>query len=163
MKRLVLVRHAKAEQGGYDRDFSRELAQRGRDDAHRLGSELRDLGIIPDYIISSPANRALTTARIFAEETGFQRDKIVEKKGLYFDYSTFDFIEMIKEVPGNVQTLFVFGHNPFMYYIASNLCADFHGDMPTCSTVLIDFNIDTWQELEARQGNLNKHLYPSML
>jgi phosphohistidine phosphatase len=161
MKRLVFVRHAKAEQGGYDHDFSRSLTDRGMDDARQIAKELLNQNIRPQSIISSPANRALTTARLFAEEIGFEKKQIIEKKGLYFDYTTNDFIDMISEVSDSIQTLFVFGHNPFMFYMASNMCSNFSGDMPTCSTVVADFNVGSWKNLEPRQGILKLHLYPS--
>jgi phosphohistidine phosphatase len=163
MKRLVVVRHAKAEQGGYDHDFSRSLTERGSDDAYRIANELVEREIRPDRIIASPAKRALTTARIFAEELGFDKTRIQEKKQLYFDLSNNQFIEMIQNVSDEASTVFVFGHNPFMYYIANHLCNDFMGDMPTCSTVVIDFAIDSWNQLKAHQGKLNVHLYPSAL
>jgi len=161
MKRLILVRHAKAEQGGYSNDFARELTDRGKNDARTISSDMKRREIIPDYIITSPAKRALTTARIFAEETGFDKSKIVEQKGLYFDYTTNDFIEMLNEIDDKYETVAVFGHNPFIYFMAENLCQHFGGDMPTCSTIVIDFDISSWKKVEARQGKLIIHLYPS--
>jgi phosphohistidine phosphatase len=160
MKRLVIIRHAKTEQGGYDHDLKRELTDTGKDDAYRISDDLKNREIIPQYIISSPATRAITTARIFAEELNFPKEKIIEKKGLYFDYTTQDFLNLIQEVPDNVNTLFVFGHNPFVNIMAENLSKNFEGDMPTCSTVVLDFNVEKWSAIEARQGNLFLHLYP---
>jgi phosphohistidine phosphatase len=163
MKRLVLVRHAKAETGGYDHDFSRALSERGMEDAPEVARELKKQGVEPDYILSSPAKRALTTARLFAEEMNFPKEKIVERKGLYHDYTTNDFIEMIQEVPDTAENLFVFGHNPFMYYLAQSMSIGFAGDMPTCSTVVIELPINNWAEAEARKGKVVLHLYPGLL
>jgi len=59
MKRLVLIRHAKTEQTGYDQDFQRELTDRGVADAHNIVSDLKKWKIIPDKINTSPAVRAL--------------------------------------------------------------------------------------------------------
>ncbi len=160
MKRLVIVRHAKTEQGGYDHDYNRELTEKGRDDAHNIAIDLKNREIIPDYIIASPAVRASSTARIYSEELGFPKDKIIQKKGLYFDYTTQDFIDLIHEVPDDYETLFVFGHNPFMYFISGNLSKDFQGDMPTCSTVVLDFNVKSWADIEAKTGELKLHLVP---
>jgi phosphohistidine phosphatase len=160
MKRLVIVRHAKTEQGGYDHDYKRELTDKGRNDAHLIAGDLKKRDIIPGYIISSPAVRALTTARIYAEELDFPKDKIIQKKGLYFDDTTQDFIELIREVPNDLNTLFVFGHNPFMYILSNNMSSNFEGDMPTCSTVILDFDIDSWEKIEAKQGALFLQLVP---
>jgi len=163
MKRLIIVRHAKAEQGGYDRDFHRKLSENGKDDARNIASELKKREISPDYIISSPADRALTTARIFAEVFGFSRQDILEMKGLYFDFTTLEFVEMIHDVPDRCDTLFVFGHNPFIYFVAENMSQSFNGDMPTCSTVVLDFNVTSWKKIEPRKGHLFLHLYPKLL
>jgi phosphohistidine phosphatase len=162
MKRLILVRHAKAEQGGYDHDFKRQLSEKGMDDARIVAKDLKEWNIIPDYIISSPAARALTTARIFAEVLDFPEQNIVEKKGLYFDFTTQEFIDMINDVPDQFDNLFVFGHNPFMFFVAESMSKHFNGEMPTCSTVVLEFNIPSWKNIEARKGHLALHLYPKL-
>ena len=162
MKKLIIVRHAKAEQGGYDRDFQRRLSDKGKDDARNIARDLKEWNIFPDYMISSPAVRALTTARIYAEELNFPKEKIVEKKGLYFDFTTREFVDMIHEIPEECENLFVFGHNPFMYFVAENMSSNFNGDMPTCSTIVLEFNVKTWEGVEPREGMFFLHLYPKL-
>jgi len=162
MKRLIIVRHAKAEQGGYDRDFLRQLSDNGKEDAQRIAYDLKSRNIFPDYIISSPATRALTTARIFAGEFDFPTQNIIEERGLYFDFSTQDFVNMIHDVPDGCDTLFVFGHNPFIYFVAENMSQNFSGDMPTCSTVVLDFSATSWKKVEPRKGHFVLHLYPKL-
>lgn len=160
MKRIAIIRHAKSEQQNYDRDFERQLIKRGIDDARRLAEELKALKIFPDQIISSPAARALQTAHIFAEGLAFPPEQIEEQKGLYFDYTTSHFIDLLHQTDDSVETLFLFGHNPFMHYMAQNMSSDYDGHMPTCSTVVLDFDVKKWEEIEARQGKLHVHLYP---
>jgi phosphohistidine phosphatase len=162
MKRLILVRHAKAEQGGYDRDFERELSEKGKDDAGNVASDLKEKNIIPDYMISSPAARALTTAKIFARELNYPVQNIIEERGLYFDFTTHDFVDMIHDVPDQFDTLFVFAHNPFIYFMAENMCQNFNGDMPTCSTVVLEFKATSWEKVEPHKGHLLLHLYPRL-
>jgi phosphohistidine phosphatase len=162
MKRLIIVRHAKAEQSGYDLDFQRKLSETGKVDAHNVAYDLKKREIFPDYIISSPAARALTTAKIFAQELDFPKENIIEKKGLYFDFTTLEFVELIHQVPDQCDTLFVFGHNPFIYFVAENMSHNFSGDMPTCSTVILDFNVASWKKVEPRKGHLFLHLYPKL-
>ena len=162
MKRLAIIRHAKTEQQGYDHDFDRELVERGISDAKNIVEDLKEWSIKPDKIISSPANRAIATARLFAEGLGFPVEKIVEEKGLYFDFTTQDFLDMVHGTIDDVETLFVFGHNPFMHYVAQNMCARYDGHMPTCSTVIIDFEVDRWAAVEPREGILFLHLYPKI-
>jgi phosphohistidine phosphatase len=58
--RLVLVRHAEAAPGSPD-DL-RALTDEGRAQARALGERLRDEGIRPDAVLSSPLLRAVQTA-----------------------------------------------------------------------------------------------------
>lgn len=162
MKRLVIIRHAKTEQQNYHKDFDRELLERGINDAKNIAADLKESKIIPQKMISSPAKRAITTAGIYAHELGYPFDNIEVIEGLYFEFTTTDFIELIQKTPDNIDTLFVFGHNPFMHFMAQNMSANFDGHMPTCSTVVLDFEIDSWKAIEARKGLLFLHLYPKI-
>jgi len=83
MKQVVIVRHAKAVPYGYENDFERDLTNRGETDAERLGKELKIRGVQADAIISSPAKRALHTACIFAENLGFEKNRIQEIPDIY--------------------------------------------------------------------------------
>jgi len=160
MKRVVIVRHGKAVPYGYEDDFTRDLRDRGKNDAKLVAQELKKRGISPDEMISSPAKRALKTARIFAENLDFEKRKIVEIEDIYEGLTTGDFLGMIQELPVDADTAFFFGHNPGFYYYVCNLLSEFFGDMPTTSTVGIDFDVNTWQEVETRSGKLAFHLVP---
>jgi phosphohistidine phosphatase len=162
MKRVVIVRHAKAVPYGYDDDYTRDLTDRGVNDAQLIGKELKKLGITADRMISSPANRAIQTALIFAENLGFNKKEIVEIENIYNGLTTSEFLGLIKKLPDSVQTTFFFGHNPGFHYFANNLLEQFYDDMPTCSTVAIDFNVDSWKKVEARSGKKAFQLVPRM-
>lgn len=162
MKRLVIIRHAKTEQDNYDRDYTRQLLPVGINDAKNIANDLKLRKIFPDKIISSPAERAITTSRIFAEKLSFQLDDVSEEEDLYFEMTPVDFINMVQKTDNSLNTLFVVGHNPFMHFVAQRLSPNYDGHMPTCSTVVLDFDIDNWNELEAGKGFLFLHLYPSL-
>jgi phosphohistidine phosphatase len=163
MKRVIIVRHAKAVPYGYDDDFTRDLTDRGVNDAQRVGKELKKMGITPDTMISSTANRAIQTALIFAENLDFNKKRIVEIENIYHGLTTSEFLRMIKELPDNVQTAFFFGHNPGFHYFVNNLLEYFRDEMPTCSTVAIDFNVDSWKKVAARTGKKAFRLVPKEL
>jgi phosphohistidine phosphatase len=162
MKRVIIVRHAKAVPYGYDDDYTRDLTDRGVSDAQRIGKELKKMEITPDIMISSPANRAIQTALIFAENMDFSKKQIVEIENIYHGLTTSEFLGMIKELPNDVQTAFFFGHNPAFQYFVNNLLELFYDDMPTCSTVAIDFNVDSWKKVEVRSGKKAFQLIPAM-
>ena len=84
MKSLTIVRHAKSSwknRGLSDRE--RPLNKRGNRDAPIMGQRLAAAGIRPSQIISSPAVRAWTTARIFAKELGYPTEFLQREDGLY--------------------------------------------------------------------------------
>ena len=71
MRSLTIVRHAKSswkDRGLSDRE--RPLNKRGERDAPIMAKRVAETGIRPSQIISSPAVRAWTTAKIFARELG---------------------------------------------------------------------------------------------
>jgi len=161
MKRVIIVRHAKAVPYGYENDFERDLTERGETDADKLGKELKKMGVQADVIISSPAKRALKTARIFAENLGFEKSRIQEIPDIYDGLTTSGFLHLIHQLPQSAETVFFFGHNPGFHYLATNISENFRGDMPTCSTVVIGFEVDSWKNVEARKGKLDFQLVPA--
>lgn len=163
MKRVVIVRHAKSVSYGYDNDFHRDLTDRGIADAEKISLKLYQSGIIPDLVISSPATRAVHTASIFCQNLGYDRAKIRQEEVLYEGLTTQSFIDLLQDLPETVQTVFVFGHNPPVYYLAYNLVKYFNSDMPTCSTVAIDFQVEKWTEVSARGGQLAFQFTPKSM
>ena len=162
MKRVIIVRHAKSVPYGYDDDFNRDLKDRGKKDAEKISSELYKQGIKPDAFVSSPAKRALKTARIFAENLHFNKSDIRQVEDIYEGLTTSEFLGLIQELPETVNTVCFFGHNPDFYNYVSNLLEYFRDEMPTCSTVAIDFPVDSWKNVSARTGKKAFHLVPRM-
>lgn len=163
MKRVIIVRHAKSVPYGYDNDFYRDLTDRGESDADLISKKLKGLGVNPELVIASPATRAMHTATIFCQNLGYDRTKIRREEVLYESLTTQSFIDMLHALQETVQTVFVFGHNPTVYYLAYNLVKYFNSDMPTCSTVAIDFQVEKWSEVSARVGQLAFQLTPKTI
>jgi phosphohistidine phosphatase len=69
---------------------------------------------------------------------------------------------MLQELEDEKETIIVFGHNPTVYYYMHFLLRDFNDDVPTCSTVGIDFEVDSWSKLRERQGNMAFRFIPDM-
>lgn len=152
MKRVVIVRHAKSVPYGYDNDFQRDLTDRGILSAEKISTTLKEEGVLPDLVIASPAKRTMHTATIYCKNLGYDPNNIRQETSFYDSATTQDFIEVLQGLPEEVQTVFIVGHNPAVFYWVSNLVKYFNGDMPTCSTVAIDFEVDKWAEVNARGG-----------
>ncbi len=84
MKHLFLIRHAKSSWDHAElSDFDRPLNKRGKRDAPMMGRRLAKRGVNPDLILSSPAKRALKTARIIGSEIGSPKGDIHTDKRIY--------------------------------------------------------------------------------
>jgi len=143
MKTLFLVRHAKSSKDDptlADRD--RPLNDRGQRDAPRMGERLAKRDVEPDLMLSSPAVRALTTAKLFAKELDYKPKDIVVDERLYAS-SADDLLEVIHEVDDAHKRVMVFGHNPEMSELAHRLSGRI-GDMPTCAVAEFEFDAKSW-------------------
>lgn len=84
MRTLTLIRHAKSSWAdGMLNDYDRPLNKRGQENAPLMGRVLRDLGVSFELIVSSPALRAITTARFIALQLGYPENALVENPDLY--------------------------------------------------------------------------------
>jgi len=75
MKRLILVRHGKAEPSK-GLDFNRNLISLGEERSREMARLLKSMGLIPDLIISSSAMRTKQTAECISDVFGCKRDRI---------------------------------------------------------------------------------------
>ena len=79
MKRLLVLRHAKSSWADTSLDdWQRPLNDRGRRDAPRVGTWLRDRSLVPDLIVTSDAIRARETAAAVSTAVGYTREIVVE-------------------------------------------------------------------------------------
>jgi len=163
MKRVIIVRHAKSVPYGYDNDFYRDLTERGEADAEKISLRLQEMGISPDLVISSPATRTMHTATIFCHNLNYKKSAIQEEEDLYDGLTTQEFVDFLQKLPEKIQTVFVFGHNPTVYYLVYNMVKYFNSDMPTCSTVAIDFQVEKWTDVSAHGGKITFQITPKNL
>ena len=163
MKRLFLVRHAKSswEDPSLD-DIDRPLNERGKRNAPEMGIRLRKQGIIPDLLISSPAKRALSTAKKISQEIGYPKKNIQIDDRLYHGSSN-SMITLIKSIQGKINSIMIFGHNPGFTDFANMLCGINIYNIPTAGIVAIDFSTDDWSEVDFNTGELVFFDYPKKI
>jgi len=160
MKTLYLIRHAKSSwKDPKLTDFDRPLNKRGKKDAPFMADFLAREIEKPDLIISSPANRALTTAKIFADTFNYPQECIKTDKRIYEAGrdSHFEVISGIRAADNQVMLL---GHNPDITWLAENLSGQSFGNIPTCGIVCLQFNISDWAEVKSQPGQLKFYQYP---
>ena len=149
MRRLLLVRHAKSSRDDpalADRD--RPLNERGLHDAPRMGERLAKRDLRPDLIVSSPALRALTTARLMAQKLDYDAEAIVVNESVYA--ATPDaLVEVIRALRDEPKCVMLVGHNPEMSELARRWSSDID-ELPTCAVVALRFDIRSWSKLGAK-------------
>ena len=94
--------------------------------AKRLKNEL----VAPDLIISSPAERALATAHIFAEVLRYPAKNIILKADIYESRSAELLFEIIRNVQNKHHTIFFVGHEPTLSALGALLVQDFNAAIP---------------------------------
>jgi phosphohistidine phosphatase len=151
--RLSLVRHAKTEPGRSDQeDWDRVLEPRGQRDAPEMARRLKQRGMKPDRILSSPAVRAITTATIMLRELGVSAQKLQQDERLYLA-SPKDMLAVIRELGERSRHLMIVGHNPGMTEFADRISRERGIDnMPTCAIYTLQFEIKEWSELDWESG-----------
>lgn len=158
MKRLVIIRHSKSSWGNaLLEDFDRPLNDRGKTDAPLMAKILKDKKINPDVWITSPAKRALSTAKKFAKVYGFDKKNIHKEPKLYHASESV-IIKIAKELDENYNVAFLFGHNPGltnMVNYASNLEID---NIPTTGIVILE--ISSWKKLGKEKAKAIYFDYP---
>ena len=160
MKTLLLVRHAKSSwENKSISDFERVLNDRGKRDAPFMAGVLKKKGIKIDLILSSPAKRALITAKIFAKELGIPEKEIMADKNIY-EASRKELLKLLIETDNSINNLMLFGHNPGLTYLSNYLC-DFETDnIPTCGIISMQMDFDSWKYLGNKSCNLKFFEYP---
>jgi phosphohistidine phosphatase len=152
MKTLYLVRHAKSSWKYPDLDdFERPLNKRGRKNAPLMGKILKKLQVNPDIIISSPANRAATTARILAAKINYPLENIRYNETLY-EFSEGALIQIVKHIDDRVAKAMVVGHNPGLNSMANYLGNRQISNIPTAGVYCLDLNIASWTKIGENCG-----------
>ena len=159
---LFLCRHAKSswsEPGLADKE--RPLNERGKNDAPLMGNILKNKQEFPDLIISSPAKRALKTAKLIAEKLDYKTKNIEVNKNLYMAGIN-EFIDVISHINKDHKNVMLFSHNYGITDFANYISNSDIQNIPTCGIVKISFVIKNWQEIQNTKGNLQYFIYPKM-
>jgi len=163
MKNLLIMRHAKSDWGNSSLpDFDRPLNNRGKTSAPAMGKELLKRKKVPDLIISSPANRAKTTAEMVSEEFGYHKPIQFENE-FYFGHIA-EIINIVRKTDNSFEHVLIVGHNPTLEDLIDELIIDDNGyGMPTAAVASILFDVDSWEEINKKTGILEWLIVPKEL
>lgn len=151
MRQLLILRHAKSDWSNNLADFDRPLAARGWSNAEQMGLWLHQQQLIPDFIISSPANRAQQTTEVVTEPLGVKHSDIHFDASLY-EASLNDLFKVLAQIPDHGQRVLLVGHNPgfdqLLAYLSDieNALTDDGKLMTTCALALLNMP-NNWSQL----------------
>ena len=115
---LLLLRHGKSDWETQFDDFHRPLKDRGKRDAQRIGVWLAQHELIPDYIISSPAERALVSAQKCCKAMGLGTQQIHPEPRVYAADRDM-LLAVLADCPEQAKRVMLVGHNPALEELLS--------------------------------------------
>ncbi|HZV69432.1 MAG TPA: histidine phosphatase family protein [Saprospiraceae bacterium] len=160
VKDVCFVRHAKSawDQPGVD-DFDRRLDARGLHDAPMMAAKMHDLGLVPDLIITSGANRARSTAEFFRKEFKLPESRFLIKNEIY-EATAQQVYDVLSAAPDDAQFVYIFGHNPTFTWIANHLSGVHIDNVPTCGIVHAQALISSWKKFKPEHAGFIGFHYP---
>jgi len=160
MKKLYLIRHAKS---SWDNllleDIKRPLNARGKRDAPFMAKFMKKKINLPALIVSSPAKRALSTAKKFSKQMEI---KLNQDERLYFS-GAHNIFKIISETPEKYESLLLFGHNPTITAMVNSFDGNSLANLPTAGIAEISLDIDSWNSFTPGEGNIQKVYFPKEL
>ena len=145
MKRIIFVRHGKAEIEHSDNtDSTRRLTKVGISHSKIIAKVLNNKNITVDLILSSTAIRAYETAKIFADELSYPKQNIIKEEFLYEGYTTGQLIDFINKQDNKYNTIMIVAHNPCISQSSIRISKNFHYSFSTSSCLSLQFETNEW-------------------
>jgi phosphohistidine phosphatase len=160
LHRLFVLRHAKSswDDPGLD-DHARPLAPRGIRAAELLRDHLRRERIRPTVVLVSTARRARETM----ERVKPVGEQVIEPE--LYGATPASIIERLKQMPEEVDSVMVIGHNPAMHELVLSLSGGDHAvrdKFPTGALATLTFGAP-WSELGPGRAELAALVRPKDL
>jgi phosphohistidine phosphatase len=170
MKILYLLRHAKSSWDDPDlNDFDRSLNKRGRKAAKAMAAHFREAGITPEATICSPAKRTRETLKHLGPLLGAAS---VQFDRRIYEASYQTLLLCLAELPAEVNSVLLVGHNPGLERLALYLMSDHgHGPgvarlqdkYPTGSLAVLSAPATSWDALKVGSCRLDDFVRPADL
>ena len=162
-KILHIARHAKSSWDFEDiSDIDRPLNPRGVQSAYLMAKRFGMKNKLPDLVITSPANRALHTAVIYARVIKMPWEKILINENIYTGNAG-EIIDVIESVDNTHDILMVIGHNPAFTSLANHFVGDQIDNIPTAGIVSLTFQENSWAGIGQARPQKEYFDYPKKI
>ncbi|GGW44699.1 phosphoglycerate mutase [Streptomyces lucensis JCM 4490] len=166
LRRLVVLRHAKSAWPEGVEDHRRPLAPRGLRDAPAAGRALAEAGGLPDLALCSTAVRARRTWELASAQWGTPPPVRYDRR--LYAAGVPGLLQVVREVPGEVETLLLVGHNPGLEDLVLELAGDGLDDalervrtkFPTAAIAVLTWRGTGWPALAPGAALLTSFLVP---
>lgn len=158
MKRLYILRHAKASSEDGLRDFDRPLAAQGLTEADALGKLMVQKSYNPSLVLCSGALRTRQTyesLRIASQN--------VEYSDTFYEASAGQILEAIQDSDNKHDSIMVVGHNPAVHELALRLSSEdsalslLQRLLQSCkpgTMIVLDCPCTQWNDIQLAQNSL---------
>ena len=167
IRELLILRHGKSDWDAHLDDLHRPLTDGGKRSAQRIGTWLMRKRLVPDHVISSPAVRAVETARKACKAMGLSSADIIEEPGIYLA-SRRAMVAELEQCPEHTRRVMLVGHNPgledLLKYLAGSTVSVPSADhlLPTATLARLGMP-GSWRALRAGCANLIEIVQPDNL
>jgi len=162
VKQLLLIRHAKTEQGPFMKDNERKLTDRGHSDCQIMGNRLLQRGFIADKLLVSSATRTMQTAQNLKVFLKWHENQLEVSNNLYLASADF-MLNMIAQTPDDYKSIVLIAHNPGITDLFNFLGNDTIDNLPTCGMALFKFDIHSWKFINEYRGKCLWYSWPKAI
>jgi phosphohistidine phosphatase len=166
--RLYLLRHAKSSWNDASLpDHERPLAPRGRRAAKLMGDHLSEEDIHPALVLCSSSVRTRETLSRIGKALD-DEPPVQFEEGLY-GAGAEQLLERLRQLPADLSSVLLIGHNPGVHELALGLAgsgvqlARLEEKFPTAALATLEFELETWADLEPGGGELVGYVVPREL
>ena len=148
-------------------DVDRPLAPRGARAADRMCDYLNAEEIRPELVLCSSALRTRETLARILPGLGSELTVRIEPSLYSFDADAL--LQRLQQLPADVGSVMLIGHNPAMQELASLLAArgdrldELRRGFPTAALAELDLGGGSWRELAPGTGRLTRFIVPREL
>lgn len=160
MKKLYILRHAKAEHNSKIDDHERPLSPQGLEACAVVANYMQAHKVRPDIILCSPSSRTRGTIEAISSYYPLT-DNIHFLPSLYL--ATAGEIFKALAVAKDASSVLISGHNPGLHHFAlllagekgaEGVLASLKEGLPTAGLISFECQVDNWEQLEPGLGRL---------
>ena len=117
------MRYAKSDWSQNCSDFNRPLNKRGVRSAKKMGLWMKGQAILPQKVLVSPAQRALSTPQLFCNAASIDSTAIQIMQIIYGARKN-ELNQVLRLMPDKLENILIIGHNPSLEELLKSLVTE---------------------------------------